>query len=398
MLVKTENNRSFYAICITNFLVRMEWGIATGLLPIQVYELGGSPVEIGLVFTVFSTIQVVSPLIWGALSDSLGRRRLFIVTGMLGLTPIYMLIANQRTIFLLILLRGTTAIFKGAVVTCSWALVSDLSTPEVVGRNMGVLSFSELAGFGVGPVVGGLIADLSGFQALWYSVALICLAGGLVAFIAGKDSKKLRQRKTELSLLHGVWKRSLVMKTLVLSVSYAVLLLGYSFLGPNLNVYLTRDLGYSKTTIGMISLAGTGIATFIQPFFGYLIDRWSRRLVMVLGCFSLCLGHLVLLLSSQILWIIFSQTLIQCHNAFHMATAAHVTDLVAFDEKSRALSLLDSIGNVARAVAATAGGFVIVASDVQTALKIAALFPVLAILIVVLMVKGRWRPEPIHDK
>jgi MFS family permease len=393
MLVKTENNRSFYSVCITNFLVRMEWGIATGLLPIQIYELGGSPIEVGLVFTVFSSIQVLSPLVWGALSDSLGRRKVFIVVGMLGLPPIYMLMADQKTVLLLILLRGTTAIFKGAVVTCSWALVSDLTTPNMVGRNMGVLGFSELAGFGVGPVVGGLIADRYGFPTLWYSVALICFVGGLVFLVAGRDSRRLKRSRSEFSALRGIWKRSLVMKMLVLSVAYAVLLLGYSFLGPNLNVYLVKDLGYSKTMIGLISLAGTGIATFIQPLFGYVSDRWSRRFVMIMGCVSLSLGHLVLLWSGQVMWVVFSQALIQCHNAFFAASAAHVVNMVSISEKSRALSLLDSIGNVARAVAATGGGFVIAAADVQTALKIAAAFPVVTMLMVILMVKS-----PLHHE
>jgi len=237
-------------------------------------------------------------------------------------------------------------------------------------------------------VVGGLIADQYGFSVLWYSVALLCFVGGLIISFGGRDSSRVNREKPALTLPHGIWERNLVMKMLVLSVAYAVLLLGYSFLGPNLNVYLTRDLGYSKTTIGLISLAGTGIATLFQPLLGYVIDRWSRKLVMILGCVSLSLGHLVLLLSGQILWVVFSQILIQCHNAFHMATAAHVTNTVAFRQKTRALSIVDSIGNVARAVAATAGGFLIAATNVQTALKIAAVFPVVTMLMVVLMMRN----------
>ena len=114
---------------------------------------------------------------------------------------------------------------------------------------------------------------------------------------------------------------------------------------------------------------------------------------MIMGCLSLSLGHLVLLLSGQVMWVVFSQALIQCHNAFHMATAAHVVDIVSISEKSRALSLLDSIGNVARAVAATGGGLVIAAADVQTALKIAAAFPVVTMLMVILMVRS-----PLHHE
>ena len=114
---------------------------------------------------------------------------------------------------------------------------------------------------------------------------------------------------------------------------------------------------------------------------------------MILGCVSLSLGHLVLVMSGQIVWIVLSQILIQCHNAFHMAAAAHVTNTVAFTQKSRALSIMDSIGNVARAVAATAGGFLLAATNVQTTLEIAAVFPVVTMLMVVLMVRNLQSPK-----
>ena len=108
MLVHTENNRTFYAACVTNFLLRVEWGIATSFLPIHIYELGATAIEVGLVFTVFAAISVFSNPFWGGLSDSLGRRKRFIVLGMVGLLPIYVLSYRYREKVYRFLLNGQT--------------------------------------------------------------------------------------------------------------------------------------------------------------------------------------------------------------------------------------------------------------------------------------------------
>jgi DHA1 family multidrug resistance protein-like MFS transporter len=387
MPVETENNRSFYAACVTGFLLRIEWGVATGFLPVHVYELGGSPVEVALVFSVFAAIMVFSSLFWGGFSDSVGRRKIFIVIGMLGLLPIYLLIAFQEDVLTIILLRGSTALLKGAVVPCTWALVSELSSSDAVGRNMGILSAAELAGFAVGPIFGGLMAQFFGFLVLWFSIAAICFAGGLIFLIAGADSAKLVRREGTIPLLDTVRKKEVISKILIISISSAFILFGYSFLGPNLNVYLVGDLGYSKALVGVFSFIGMGITALTQPFLGHFSDKYGRKPVMILSAFSLALGNLVLLLGRDVYWVILAQILINYYSSFNTVASAHISDGVTSGERSGALGILNSLSSFARSAASVAGGLVISATDIPTALKIAAVFPMLAILMVVFAVK-----------
>ena len=68
----------FYAMCVATFLLQVEWGLAISQLPIYVYELGASPVEVGLVFTVFAGLLMFTLPFWGYLSDYLGKRKTFI--------------------------------------------------------------------------------------------------------------------------------------------------------------------------------------------------------------------------------------------------------------------------------------------------------------------------------
>jgi DHA1 family multidrug resistance protein-like MFS transporter len=394
MLVQTENNRSFYAVCATSFLLRVEWGVATGFLPVHVSELGGSPVDVALVFSVFAAIMVPTSLLWGVISDVIGKRNSLIVIGMVGLLPIYFLIAFQEDIHTLILLRGTTAILKGAVAPCSWALVSDLSSRESMGRNMGILSASELAGFAVGPAFGGVIADLYGFKALWFSVAAICLIGGLISLVAGKDSARLVRSTATIPLLDTIRKRGSVSRILVVSMALAFVLLGYSFLGPNLNVYLINGLGYSKSAVGLFSFIGMGLTSITQPFLGHFSDRYGRKPIMILGALSPALGNLVLLIGGQIHLVVIAEILINYYGTFNTVASAYVSDVVNSRERSGALGILNSMGSFARSAASVAGGWVILISDVPTALKISILFPVVAVLLVVALLKN---PEPHNE-
>ena len=366
--------------------MRIEWGVGTGFLPIYVYELGGSPVDVALVFSVFAAIMVVSQLFWGIISDLVGKRKILIVAGMLGLLPIYILMGFQKDVLPLILLRGSTAILKGAVVPCTWAIVSDLSFSRI-GRNMGILSSAELAGFAVGPALGGIIADNYGFQNLWFIIGSICFLGGLIFLVAGKESANPIRRTEGIPLLNTFRNKDVISKVLTVSVATSFVLLGFSFLGPNLNVYLAREFSYSKTFIGAVTFLGTGIATLLQPLSGYFSDKYGRRIVMIVSALSLISGNLILLLGGEVQYVLLCYIMTNYYNSFNMVASAYIGNVVNPQERSGALGILNSLGSLARAAASMAGGFVIAAADVPTALKIAAAFPVVAIAIVVFAIR-----------
>jgi len=205
-MLRTENNGVFCAACAMSFLLNLQWGMVTTHLPIYVHELGGSPLEVALIFTVFAGLISFTQPVWGFISDHLGKRKVFMVLGMFGLTPILLLISTQTNTMPLIVLRGSTAIFVGATVPATLALISDISPGKMMGKNLGINSLFDTAGFAVGPIIGGVIADLYGFARLWIFVAGICFAGGStipISWFRPAQSEEKPRRATRPRILQS---------------------------------------------------------------------------------------------------------------------------------------------------------------------------------------------------
>jgi len=384
VLVKTYDNRIFYALCVLDFLLWMEWSISTSMLPLYVHDLGGSPLEVSLVFSVFAGVCVFTYPFWGSVSDYLGRRKVLIVFGMASLFPIFLLMANQKEVLHLILLRGSTAIFKGAVVPTTWALVADISPPERVGGNMGFLSSIETAGIAFGPVIGGLVTDLYGFPSLWILVAAECLVGAIVFLLFGSDPPRTG-RSTRRPFIKTFRKPSSTSKIYVLCLSFSIFLLGFALLGPNLNVYLFEDLGLSRTMIGITSFAGTGVTTLIQPILGSYSDKYGRKPFLIFGALNLALGNLVLFLARSLPEVFVTRILISNYNIFNFIGSAYISDIVAQKEKSAALGFFGSVGSASRSLGAIVGGYIIAMTSIPTLILVSSIFPALSIGLVLLL-------------
>ncbi len=380
MPTPSYDNRVFYGLCVTSLLLRIEWGISTSMLPLYIHDLGGTPLEVGLVFSVFAGISIFSNTFWGAISDHFGKRKVFIVGGMVAIVPIFLLMAVQKDRLGLILLRGSTALFKGAVVPAAWALVADLSPPDRVGANLGLFSSIETAGFAVGPVIGGLVADLVGFPSLWLFVAGNCLVGATVFFVVGSDPPTTRNRVRQP--FWAAFRPSMVSTIGVLCLASSLSLLGYSLVGPNLNVYLFDDLGFNRTTIGVLAFIGMGVTTLLQPFIGAASDRQGRKPFLILGAVTLVFGNILLLFAGNLLLVLVARILISAFAVFRSIGSTYIADIVPPSEKSMALGLFNSVDAVSRSLGAAVGGYVISLTSMPTLIAISPAFPAIGIAIV----------------
>lgn len=68
----------------------------------------------------------------------------------------------------------------------STSVTADFAPMEMRGRYMSMLGLTWSLGFGVGPVLGGLVSDSIAPQALWPVMACAALAGAIVYLVMGR--------------------------------------------------------------------------------------------------------------------------------------------------------------------------------------------------------------------
>lgn len=153
------------------------------LLPLLRTHFHTSAEAINLTITIYIIFQALSPAVFGPLSDSIGRRLVYLVTLALYALGNLGLALNKSSLAALLVLRAVQSLGASAAFAVSYGVVADVCVPSERGRMLGPVSMALNLGACVGPVVGGAVAWTSGsyewvfWALLMVSVTLWVLVG-----------------------------------------------------------------------------------------------------------------------------------------------------------------------------------------------------------------------------
>ncbi|GEP39568.1 MFS transporter [Nocardioides psychrotolerans] len=126
-------------------------------------ELGMSTQTRAFLFGVYAVGLIPALLIGGAASDRWGRRA--VVVPLVALSPLatVLLIVEHESVAGIAVARLLAGICSGVVFSAASAWVSELSSEEAAGTAAKRAAIALSAGFGVGPLVAGLVAELTAY-------------------------------------------------------------------------------------------------------------------------------------------------------------------------------------------------------------------------------------------
>ncbi len=143
--------------------------------------------------------------------------------------------------------------------------------------------------------------------------------------------------------------------------------LGSSMTSFGLAVWVFRETG-SATQLALIVLASRGPMLLVSPFVGALVDRWDRRIAMILADAGAAVGTLATLLllatgTLEIWHLYLTLSFSGLFQAFQFpAYSAATTLMVAREDYARASGLVQLAGSLAQVAAPTvAAGLVVTA-------------------------------------
>jgi MFS family permease len=157
-------------------------GMAWGLLPLVFAATGMSVGRIGVLAAIYPAIWGIGQLVTGAWSDRVGRKPL-IVAGMWIQAVAIALIALGNTFSAWALAMTLLGIGTALVYPTLLAAVGDVAHPLWRASSVGVYRLWRDAGFAVGALLTGVIADaIDPRAAIWVVAVLTAVSGTVVAF------------------------------------------------------------------------------------------------------------------------------------------------------------------------------------------------------------------------
>src|SRR5699024_9422984 len=281
-----------------------------GLGPVDVPSLGGQlPVIgislgktflIGLLLSLFGFLNSFGQPFTGQLSDRLGKRRSFILFGLVllaGANAAYVVVTQY---WLLIVLRVVQGIGAAFTIPATVALVNELGSGEGRGGDFGVFNTFRLSRFGFGPIVAGAVVSglgpgqvaeytvagmrISGFDAAFYIAAPGAMVSFLLIVLFVTDPEDLTANASEdLSIRVFDRERSQLLDP-VFAVGLATLFMAIGLgLFAALEGVINDRLGQGGFLFAVEFAAGTLANVVFQTPIGSASDRYGRRPFLLAG-------------------------------------------------------------------------------------------------------------------
>ena len=250
------------------------------ILPVYVRDLGASGLWLGLAFSGFAITQTPLTPVIGRLGDRLGRRR-FIIIGL----SIYVIIGiglSFATSFQAVaLLRMGMGIGSACMFPSALAMVAELSPQGKEGRYMGLFMVSFTAGFGIGPLFGGLLTDAFGLELTFLTMsgaAMFALL--LVAILMPSEGASHDSKEEDVPSIRVMFRDLRVWALFVFNFAFGF---GMGSVMTFIAIFMTDSLLASATLVGLVVGSRAILSSVLQPLFGRLADRIPRHYMVAAG-------------------------------------------------------------------------------------------------------------------
>ena len=272
--------RVFPILALSIFSSMLGAGIVIPLLPLYAESMGASGIWLGAIFAGFSISRTIVTPIFGRLSDRSGRKP-FICIGLFFYALISLGFIWADSVSQLVLIRLVHGVAGGMILPIAQAYVGDISPEGEEGKWMGYSNAAFFSGFGFGPLMGGVLTEHLGMDVAFFTMGgLNLLAFFIAVFFLPEISRQKLSASPPLS-----FKEMSQSGTMVGLFSFRLALtFGRASFFTFLPVFAAIGLGLRPNLIGVLLAVYLLLSSLLGIPAGRIADRFSRRLLVVLGC------------------------------------------------------------------------------------------------------------------
>lgn len=270
--------RTLALFSVSTFLFWASLYVYVPILPLYAQQVGASFTMVGLIVGAYGVSQFFLRLPLGVWSDNIGRRKPFIVAGMLTAAAGAVGLALSSDPWLLFLSRGLTGVSASAWVAFT-VLFSSYFPPARAVRAMSLITIVNGVAQVTATYVGGWLAQTFGWTTPFWVGAVLAMLAYLSMLGIKEDVRPVASALTPRKVA------SIVTIPLLVAVSvnailsqYAVFITSYTF-----TPIFAEHLGATRADQGLLTTSMLIAYTVAMLFTSGLADRIGDRMVVAAG-------------------------------------------------------------------------------------------------------------------
>lgn len=340
---KSLEKKFWIALVVFGLMGQIAWVVENMYLNVFIYKMfNASAKDIGLMVGASSIAATLTTILIGALSDKVGRRKIFISLGyiMWGisiiafsfvrmdiLTPIVGNISRAASfgITLVIILDCLMTFFGSSANDAAFnAWLTDHGNDGKRGSIEGINSMMPLLAVLI--VFGGFMTLNLDLQSSWNKIFLfigvIVILIGLLGFILIEDKKFIVDEKQSYwDKVKYSFKLSVIKENKLLYL----IVLAFSVFGISINTFMPYLILYYEKTLGIenyvfIMAPAIIIAAIITAFYGKIYDMIGFKKSVIPSIIILIIGYLILIFSTVTVFVFIGSLFIMTGYLTGMAT------------------------------------------------------------------------------
>lgn len=336
-----------------------------------------TPVEIGILMSLFQVSRIFAPNFWGWLADHTAKRTIWIrlntILGVLGFIAVFWV----EGFWPMLLVMGALSLFTSSTMPLSESLtLAHLANTK--GHYSRIRMWGSV-GFIVGSIMLGYLIDWAGISSLLWAILVVQISLFTLTFSL-PDVSVAPHHTDDFS----VWKIIRKPAVIALLTGCAMMVTAHGVLYNFYSIYLAEQ-GYSKGMIGWLWSVGVICEIVVFMLMPKIMQRYSLKAIILTSLalavlrftmIGVAVDNLVLLLIAQSLHA-------ATFGSFHAATIEVVTQFFNGRHQAKGQAIYNSVTyGLGGALGGIAGGYALQGLGGQLTFLLAAMFPLIGFAVV----------------
>ena len=366
--------KDIFVIWITTFTTMLGVGFIAPIMAIYAQILGATNLEIGLIFGSFALARTIAQIPIGVLSDMYGKK-FFIVCGTFFYGLFTLMYSFVSSVLGLLIVRVFTGIFSAFVTPVAGSYIAAIAPKARLGEYMGIFNSAITLGFGIGPFIGGALADMYGIKTPFYICGFLGILASIISYKELEDI--VLNKKKEIKSLSNLFSIEFLKDRSFLSsfiINMSNVMINSGIIAYLALYAVSYDISISQ--VGFMIAATNILTALLQRSFGKLYDKFGNVMIII-GIFIISIGMYMLSTSTTFLDMVISLIIVAVGSSISSTstTSLAVKD-IPIHRKGEAMGLFTTSINLGMFFGAVIFGFLADIFGIANMYKFSAIFTI----------------------